>query len=318
MAAAVGLMTTACQNFKKGDGGLEYKIVKDNGKPKIQAEDYVIYDMEVLSDRNDSLINSTFELGLPSALKIAPDSVPGRYKGDFITAFTYLGEGDSAVFRLNLDTAAAKSGQPKMPFADKYVTIKLSIRKHLSKASYNDSTASAELNKFFDAELKKLETAEPAKIEKYIASNKLQPKKTASGLQYVVTSEGKGAKPVDGDTVYVNYVGKLTNGKVFDTSIKEEAEKAKLPVNPMRTFEPIKFVLGVDPIIPAWVEGLKLINQGSKATLIIPSSQAYGANGQPQGKIPPYAPLIFDLELVKVVKGKAPEQNPQVSAPAQN
>ena len=313
LTAAVGIFATSCQNFKKGDGGLEYKIVKDEGAVKAADGDHLFVDMIVKSDRNDSLVQSTYDIGLPQYVNIVPDTIPGNYKGSYSSMFKYLGEGDSAVFRLNLDTMAAKSGQPKLPIADKYLTFTIKVRKHFKKAELPDSIAHVELDKYYKELIGNLEKAEAGKIENYIKSNKLEPKKTASGLQYVITTEGKGAKPAVGDTVKVNYVGKLTHGKVFDTSIKEEADKAKLPVNPMRTYEPIKFALGVDPVIPAWVEGLQLLNKGGKATLIIPSNLAYGSNGAPQGGIPPYAPLIFDVELVDIIKGTAPKADTTIA-----
>lgn len=306
LAAAVGLMTTACQNFKKADGGLEYKIVKDEAAVKATDGDHLFVDMIVRSDRNDSLIQSTYDIGLPQYVQVVADSIPGNYKGSFASMFKYIGEGDSAVFRLNLDTMAAKSGQPKLPIADKYLTFSVKVRKHFKKSELPDSIASVELEKYYKDLIADLEKAEAGKIESFVKENKLEPKKTESGLQYVIEKEGTGEKATIGDTVVVNYVGKLTHGKVFDTSIKEEAEKAKLPINPMRTFEPIKFALGVDPVIPAWVEGLQLLNKGSKATLIIPSNLGYGSNGAPQGGIPPYAPLIFNVELVDIIKGEAP------------
>jgi FKBP-type peptidyl-prolyl cis-trans isomerase FkpA len=307
LAAAVGLFATSCQNFKKAEGGLEYKIVKDEGAVKATDGDHLFVDMIVTSDRNDSLIQSTYDIGLPQYVNVVPDTIPGNYKGSYSSMFKYLGEGDSAVFRLNLDTMAAKSGQPKLPIGDKFLTFTIKVRKHFKKAELPDSIAHVELDKYYRELIANLEKAEAGKIESYVKDNKLEPKKTASDLQYVIKEEGKGAKPAIGDTVKVNYVGKLTHGKVFDTSIKEEADKAKLPVNPMRTFEPIKFTLGVDPVIPAWVEGLQLLSKGGKATLIIPSKLAYGSNGQPQGGIPPYAPLIFDVELVDIIKGTAPK-----------
>jgi len=307
LAAAVGLFTTSCQNFKKGDGGLEYKIVKDEAAVKAADGDHLFVDMIVKSDRNDSLIQSTYDLGLPQYVNIVSDTIPGNYKGSYSSMFKYLGEGDSAVFRLNLDTMASKSGQPKLPIADKYLTFTIKVRKHFKKAELPDSVAHVELDKYYKELIANLETAEAGKIEKYVKDNKLEPKKTETGLQYVITTEGTGAKPAIGDTVKVNYVGKLTHGKVFDTSIQAEAEKAKIPANPMRTYEPIKFALGVDPVITAWTEGLQLLNKGGKATLIIPSKLGYGSNGAPQGGIPPFAPLIFEVELVDIIKGTAPK-----------
>jgi len=232
--------------------------------------------------------------------------------------FKFLGEGDSAVFRLNLDTMAAMTHQPKPEFADKYVTFTVKVRKHFKKGQLTDSALYTQIDNYFKGELEGLKKAEEGKISSYVSSNKLEPKKTASGLQYVITSEGKGEKPVLGDTVVVQYTGKLTNGTVFDTSIKEVATANKMPIDPMRTFEPIRFSIGNQPVIQGWTEGLLLFAKGTKATLIIPSSLAYG--DRPAGnKIPPYAPLIFDVELVDVIKGKpvtAPTAAPTVAEPA--
>lgn len=301
LSAAVLLTAASCQNFKKGDGGLEYKIVKDAGAEKAAAGDLLSVDMTINSDRNDSLLNSTYDMGLPQIVNIAPDSIPGLYAGDYNSMFKMLGEGDSAVFRLNLDTMAAKTGQPKPEFADKFVTFTVKVRKHFKKGQLTDSAIYAEVNKYFEDEIEGLKKGEEGKITAYISSNKLEPKKTASGLQYIVTEEGKGEKPALGDTVVVNYTGKLTNGTIFDTSDPELAKKEN-QFNPMRPYEPIRFSIGNDPVIQGWTEGIQLLNKGTKATLIIPSSLGYGERGG-QGKIPPYAPLVFEIELVDVIKG---------------
>ncbi|MCI0920307.1 FKBP-type peptidyl-prolyl cis-trans isomerase [Sphingobacterium rhinopitheci] len=307
--SAAALLAVSCQNFKKGDGGLEYNIVKDAGSDKAIAGDFLSVDMTIKSDRNDSLLNSTYDLGLPQIVQIAGDSIPGGYKGDYNSMFRFLGEGDSAVFKLNLDTMAARTGQPKPEFADKFVTFTVKVRKHFKKGQLTDSALYGQLDTYFKGELEGLQKAEAGKITKYVADNKLEPKKTASGLQYVVTEEGKGNKPALGDTVVVNYTGKLTNGTVFDSSIKAEAEKAKLAMDPMRTFEPLRFSLGNQPVIQGWTEGLQLLTKGTKATFIIPSALAYG--DRPAGqKIPPYAPLVFEVELVDVIKGQG------IAAPA--
>ncbi|WP_140937559.1 FKBP-type peptidyl-prolyl cis-trans isomerase [Sphingobacterium lumbrici] len=301
LSAAVLLSAASCQNFKKGDGGLEYKIVKDAGAEKAVGGDLLSVDMIINSDRNDSLLNSTYDMGLPQIVNIAPDSIPGLYAGDYNSMFKMLGEGDSAVFRLNLDTMAAKTGQPKPEFADKFVTFTVKVRKHFKKGELTDSALYADINKYFEAEIEGLKNGEEGKITAYISSNKLEPKKTASGLQYIVKEEGKGDKPALGDTVVVHYTGKLTNGTVFDTSDPVLAKKEN-QFNPMRPYEPIRFSIGNDPVIQGWTEGLQLLNKGSKATFIIPSSLGYGERGG-QGKIAPYAPLVFEIELVDVIKG---------------
>ncbi|SFC52348.1 FKBP-type peptidyl-prolyl cis-trans isomerase [Parapedobacter composti] len=305
LGLAAAVLAGACQQFKTGDGGLQYKIVKDNGQPKAQTGDLLSVNMTVTTDRNDSLLTSTYKIGLPQIVNITPDTLPGAYSGDYSSMFRMLGEGDSAIFKLNLDTMAAKTMQPKPEFADKYVTFTVKVNKHFKKGDLTDSALYAEVNTYFDGEIEKLKASEESKIDNYIKKNNLQPMKTASGLQYVITEEGTGEKPVAGDTVEVNYTGTLIgSGDVFDTSIKEVAEKNKI-YNAMRPYEPAKFAIGVRQVIPGWDEGLLLLPKGSKAKLIIPSQLGYGERGDMRGTIPPFAPLVFDIELIDILKPTA-------------
>jgi len=106
---------------------------------------------------------------------------------------------------------------------------------------------------------------------------------TASGLQYKVISSGKGKMPKASDNVTVHYTGRLIDGSVFDSS-RERNEPA--------TFK-------VDGVIEGWTEALQLMHEGDKWTIFIPASIAYGEQGA-GSQIPPYATLIFDVELIKV------------------
>ncbi len=108
---------------------------------------------------------------------------------------------------------------------------------------------------------------------------------TASGLQYEVEKEGTGAQPTAEDEVTVHYTGKLLDGTVFDSSVSR-GEPATFPLN---------------RVIPGWTEGVQLMKEGGKYRFYIPSDLAYGSNGI-QGAIPPHATLIFDVELIKVIK----------------
>lgn len=107
---------------------------------------------------------------------------------------------------------------------------------------------------------------------------------TASGLQYKVIKEGTGKKPVATDKVKVHYTGKLIDGNVFDSSV-QRGEPA---------------VFGVTQVIPGWVEGLQLMNVGSKYEFVIPSELAYGERGA-GAAIPPCAVLVFEVELLDIV-----------------
>ena len=315
LSAAVGLLAaTSCQqSFTKGEGGLEYSIVKDAGAEKAKSGDLLSVDMIVTSDRNDSLLQSTYEIGLPQIVNIAPDTIPGLYAGDYNSMFKMLGEGDSAIFRLNIDTMAAKTGQPKPEFADHYATFKVKVKKHFKKGDLTDSAMYAQVDEYFKGEIEGLKNAEEGKLAGYVASNKLETKKTASGLQYVVKQEGSGKNAAVGDTVVVNYTGRLVSGKVFDTNDSTLA-KEENTFNPMRQYEPIRFRVGKDPVIQGWTEGMQLLNKGAKATLLVPSSIGYGERGG--GAIPPYAPLVFDVEVVDIIPGPADSTATPAAAPA--
>lgn len=105
---------------------------------------------------------------------------------------------------------------------------------------------------------------------------------TESGLQYKVIEEGSGKTPGDADTVVVHYKGTLLDGTVFDSSYDREA--------------PATFPVG--GVIAGWTEGLKLMKEGGKYELYIPSDLAYGPNGQ--GMIGPNQALVFEVELIEV------------------
>ncbi|WP_372807961.1 peptidylprolyl isomerase [Pontiella sp.] len=118
-----------------------------------------------------------------------------------------------------------------------------------------------------------------AKIQKMFPGAK----KTESGLMYLVKEEGQGASPEKGATVSVHYTGKLLNGSVFDSSVERGA--------------PIQFPVGAGRVIPGWDEGIMMMKQGGKRTLVIPPQLGYGARGA-GGVIPPNAWLVFDVELI--------------------
>ena len=116
---------------------------------------------------------------------------------------------------------------------------------------------------------------------------------SGSGLKYQDIVVGKGTQAQAGDDILVNYTGRFTNGKVFDTS-----------VGPGRT--PFELHLGRGDVIKGWDEGLSNMRVGGKRKLIIPPNLAYGERGYPDPRnpsayiIPPNSTLTFDVELVKI------------------
>jgi peptidylprolyl isomerase len=107
---------------------------------------------------------------------------------------------------------------------------------------------------------------------------------TASGLKYQDVVVGKGAQPKPGDDILVNYTGKFTSGKIFDSSTGRG---------------PFELHLGRGEVIKGWDEGISTMHVGGKRKLIIPPDLAYGAAGYP-GVIPPNSTLTFEVELLKI------------------
>jgi len=156
-----------------------------------------------------------------------------------------------------------------------------------TKAQYEKEQAAKEAKS--KAEAKAAEAKEPAVIQQYLKEKNISAKPTASGLYYIEKVKGKGAKAVAGKKVSVHYTGKLVDGTVFDSSLERKPSK------------PFEFTLGAGQVIAGWDEAIAMMNEGGKATLVIPSKLGYGSNGNGD-VIKPYSPLVFEVELVTVAK----------------
>nr|XP_033807510.1 peptidyl-prolyl cis-trans isomerase FKBP3 [Geotrypetes seraphini] len=114
--------------------------------------------------------------------------------------------------------------------------------------------------------------------------------------KYIKSILKKGDKinfPKKGDTVHCWYTGMLENGTVFDSNVQASSKKKKAA-------KPLNFKVGVGKVIRGWDEALLTMSKGEKARLEIESEWAYGKKGLPDGKIPPNAKLIFEVELVDI------------------
>ena len=157
----------------------------------------------------------------------------------------------------------------------------------------NPDEANSLLNNFF-TELEKEQNAKNAEAgkaaksegEKFLAENAKKPGVvvTASGLQYEVLNEGTGRSPKATDVVRCHYHGTLIDGTVFDSSYQRN--------------QPADF--GLNQVIAGWTEGVQLMKEGAKYRFYLPYNLAYGEHGA-GASIPPYAALIFDVELLKVL-----------------
>ncbi len=177
------------------------------------------------------------------------------------------------------------------PFKEFDITaVQAGIADALANAA--SQVSDEDLNEAFSVVSKKLQELEQAAAkeasaegEKFLVENAKRDEVTVteSGLQYEVITEGEGEKPSAESTVSVHYHGTFANGDVFDSSV-ERGQPAEFPVN---------------GVIAGWTEALQLMTEGSKWKLTIPYDLAYGERGS-QGAIPPYATLVFDVELLSI------------------
>lgn len=153
------------------------------------------------------------------------------------------------------------------------------------QAQLTEQEAQMAVNGFFEQKAKEAADTAKAEGEDFLKENAKKDGVVTlpSGLQYQVLREGNGKKPSATDQVECHYEGTLINGQVFDSSYRR-GETA--------TF-------GLNQVIVGWTEGLQLMQEGAKYRFFIPYQLAYGERGAGQS-IPPYAALIFDVELIKV------------------
>ncbi|MBR1878726.1 MAG: FKBP-type peptidyl-prolyl cis-trans isomerase [Paludibacteraceae bacterium] len=184
---------------------------------------------------------------------------------------------------LSMGQNLVSSGVESLSYQDLAQGIEDVLTKQQPKISYQE--AQQVLNTFFQELEQKVAGAAKADGEKFLAENAKREgvKVTASGLQYEVLEPSLGQKPKATDTVRVHYEGTLIDGTVFDSSYRR-GESISFPLN---------------GVIKGWTEGLQLMSIGSKYKFYIPYQLAYGERGAGQS-IPPYAALIFTVELLGI------------------
>jgi hypothetical protein len=261
----IAILFAACgdkrfRGYEKTDSGLYYKFKERNPEGKQpQIGDFLYMMVSYYSD-NDSI--QKFE-----DTEITDVLGESLFNGDIYEAYAMLKEGEAADFIIKADSFFyTMSGQIPTFIGSKdvlFFTIRMNDVKTIEDMQIEESEA----------------------IKNYIAENNITVTPTESGLVYLETEKGKGAKVENGKTVSVHYTGKFLDGQIFDSSVQRG--------------EPISFVVGTDPMILGFVEGVLLMNQGGKATLILPSDIAYGQS-HPSYPIPPYAPLLFEVEIMEV------------------
>jgi FKBP-type peptidyl-prolyl cis-trans isomerase len=283
---AVALFLSACgekkyKGFSKTKTGLYYKITTKNDAGRTPQEGDIIS------------FTASYEADFDSTLNFPPVEMrammgPSAFEGDVLEAYSLLKEGEEGEFYIKADSFFlhfTPMGIPPSVKPKDMLHFKIKLTEVKTAEEFEVERAAQEKERERMLEEKKAEEKEA--LEKYIAEQKITVKPTASGLYYIETVKGKGEKADIGKKVEVHYKGTFLDGTVFDSSEGKD---------------PFSFVVGAEQVIKGWDEGIALMREGGKAKFIIPSVLAYGNGG---GRMPPYASLVFEVELLKVSNPEA-------------
>jgi FKBP-type peptidyl-prolyl cis-trans isomerase len=300
LAAAFIVVATGCnsQQFKKDKDGTEYKIIRNNNGKKAVAGDWM--QVNLVAKYKDSVLFSSLVESQPRFVPFDTVQLPSYFKD--------VHEGDSLVIRQSTDSII-KYGQGQ-PFMQKgeyiYQTFKF-VKLFSSKAAADSAAkpyeAAAKIinNKKAIEQVEKqissndsLVKADDKIIQDYMAKNNLKGNKTKWGTYVVIDSAGTGATIGENDFAVVNYTGRTFNDSTFDSNTNPKFGHP----------EPLYVDMSGWRVIPGWIDGLKLMQKGSRGKIIVPSYLAYGKSGRAP-KIGPNENLIFDIKVTDIVDQNA-------------
>lgn len=264
------------KGYKQTDEGLYYRFEQQCADSvQVQEGDVLVGEMTIRLDTTvlRSNVGHTERL-----LPVVP-----MYDGVLHEGLLMMHKGDRAVFAIEADSMA-KFMQPNQmpPMYVEGTGMKFYYEINLQDIVSREEFAAEQAN--YEAEMEQARVAEPERIAAYVKDNGITAKPNARGLYVIVNKKGAGQAVAVGRQVAIHYTGRLLDGTVFDSSVGHE---------------PLSYVVGQMSLIPGWEEGVMGQTEGSQLRLIIPSAMGYGPQGAGQ-MIPPYSPLVFDLDIVSV------------------
>lgn len=281
LALILTLTIPACaqqvpEGFEKAPSGLIYKIHRSTpGLPPARVGDILTANLRYFID--DSLLFDSRFMGRELMFPL----INPAFRGDFYEGLLMMSAGDSASFICRADSVFKLMFMVRdMP---SFVKPKSVVRFDIGLIRFQSQEAyERERQQAIQAMIEESNQA----LEEFIRTNGITVKPTASGLYYVEHTKGSGQTPRAGQAVRVHYKGTLLDGTKFDSSYDRG--------------QPFEFTLGMGQVIKGWDEGIALMQEGGKAMLILPQHLAYGE--RQAGSIPPFSPLVFEVELIEIVK----------------
>jgi len=295
---------SACTTpFKRAKDGTEYKVISNKDGKKITNGNFI--EMNIVAKYGDSVLFNSLEEGMPTFAPYDTAQFPPMFK----EVFGNIRVGDSVVIRMSTDSMLAKGEQlPPYMSKGKFLLQTYKIVNAYATKEQADSAQKLHVPVAKERALKKALTAiektladnkaQVAKdskiIDDYLAKNNIKATKTTWGTYIAVQTPGAG-DITRNDVVTVNYTGKtLDSSKVFDSNVDPKfghVQPYKVNVGQVQSGMP-------GGVMAGWSDALLQLKKGSKATIYVPSTLAYGKNGRPG--INPDQILVFDIEVVDV------------------
>ena len=293
------LICIACSNEKETASGLKFTVLRKGDGVKLDSGKYLILSM-VFKDGKDSVWNDTRKNGVPAIIQV---HMPLPKGDEVLEAVMMMSKGDSIIFKIpakSLFQNTFKSPLPHFVDSTSLFTFNLGLMDVLGAEEFQkfQEKMVAKQNEDYIKQQSTQLASDIEAIDNHLKTKGITAEKTESGLRYILSKPGKGENAKPGQTTSINYSGHLLNGTFFDSNIEAEA-KLNNKYMEGRPYEPYDVVVDASEVIQGWHEAIKLMNKGSKMTVYIPSTLAYGSRRRSE-EIVENSILVFEMELVDI------------------
>jgi FKBP-type peptidyl-prolyl cis-trans isomerase FkpA len=302
VVVVLALLAAACSKEKETRNGYKYTVVR-KGDGSIAGPGKFVKIELLFKDGKDSVWSDSRKEEFPLIIPVR-DTTGMKQEQGLEEIFRMLSKGDSIVMKLNAKTFFEKMyRQPVPPGVDtaSNFTFFIGVKEVMDSAQVRKLSDELMAKQTEKARIQQAEqlAKDTVIIDNYLKEKNINAQKTPSGLRYVVTKAGKGPNAKAGQTASINYAGYLLNGKYFDTSYEKVARANNIYNEARGPYKPYDVQVATGSVIPGWDEVMQLMNKGSKITVYVPSTLAYGARKRSE-EIVENSILVFDMEMVDV------------------
>jgi len=290
------LICMACSNEKETASGQKFTVLRKGDGVKLDSGKYLILSM-VFKDGKDSVWNDTRKNGVPAIIQM---QMPVPAGDGVLEAVMMMSKGDSIMLKVparSLFQNTFKSPMPNSVDSASFFTFNMGLTDVLGAEefqAYQEKMVAKQNEEYAKQQTEQL-SIDLGIIDNYLKEKGITAQTTESGLRYVMVKAGSGENAISGQSASINYAGYLLNGKLFDSNIEAVARKTNT-FTEGRPYEPYDVVVDASQVIQGWHEAIKLMKKGSKMTVYIPSTLAYG-NRKRSEDIPENTILSFEMEL---------------------